>query len=214
MPGLAASSKIFENIKLPADLFEMHFMEWLLPLKKESISDYCDRLIAEIKHENPVLVGVSFGGILVQEIAKKIPVQKVIVISSVLSSREFPKRLKWAKSYQLYHLFPATLFSNMNVLKYLMRGKHLSKRWELYNTFMSVNQKEYLTWAVRSVVCWKESGGLDVPVVRIHGDRDDVFPIKNIDTADSLIVENGTHAMIVYKYKWFNSHLPELILNK
>ena len=30
MPGLAASSIIFENIKLPEDTFEMHFLEWFV----------------------------------------------------------------------------------------------------------------------------------------------------------------------------------------
>ena len=32
----------------------------------------------EITHKNPVLLGVSFGGILVQEIAKIIEVQKIL----------------------------------------------------------------------------------------------------------------------------------------
>jgi esterase/lipase len=41
----------------------------------------------------PVLVGVSFGGILVQEIAAHIKARKVI-ISSVRSNAEFPLRLK------------------------------------------------------------------------------------------------------------------------
>jgi esterase/lipase len=37
----------------------------------------------------PVLVGVSFGGILVQEIATHIKARKVIIISSVRSNAEF-----------------------------------------------------------------------------------------------------------------------------
>ncbi len=31
MPGLAASSSIFERIELPKDTFEMHLLEWFLP---------------------------------------------------------------------------------------------------------------------------------------------------------------------------------------
>jgi len=37
MPGLAASSTIFEKIALPEAEFEMHFLEWFLPHEKESI---------------------------------------------------------------------------------------------------------------------------------------------------------------------------------
>ena len=83
MPGLAASSAIFENIKLPEDQFEMYFLEWFLPNEKESITNYASRMIKNIQHENPVLVGVSFGGVLVQEMAKQMKVRKVIIISSV-----------------------------------------------------------------------------------------------------------------------------------
>jgi len=66
MPGLAASSTIFENIKLQEDQFEMHFLEWFLPIDKESIESYALRMTEKIQDENPVLVGVSFGGVFVQ----------------------------------------------------------------------------------------------------------------------------------------------------
>jgi esterase/lipase len=54
----------------------------------------------------PVLVGVSFGGILVQEIAAVFKQKKVIIISSVKSNTEFPRRLKLAKTTKAYKLIP------------------------------------------------------------------------------------------------------------
>jgi esterase/lipase len=47
------------------------------------LDDYAKRIAKKIKRENPVLIGVSFGGILVQEMAKHINTRKVIIISSV-----------------------------------------------------------------------------------------------------------------------------------
>ena len=71
MPGLGASSKIFERILLPKDKFELHFLEWKIPTSlDETIEGYALRISDDITHKNPVLLGVSFGGILVQEIAK------------------------------------------------------------------------------------------------------------------------------------------------
>ena len=79
MPGLGASSKIFERISLPKDTFELHFLEWKIPTSlDETIEEYALRISDDITHKNPVLLGVSFGGILVQEIAKIISVQKII----------------------------------------------------------------------------------------------------------------------------------------
>jgi hypothetical protein len=37
--------------------------EWEIPLAKESLDDYAKRIAKKIKRENPVLIGVSFGGI-------------------------------------------------------------------------------------------------------------------------------------------------------
>ena len=83
MPGLAASPAIFERVKLDETIFEMCFLEWEIPMAKESLSDYALRVSKNIKHQNPVLIGVSFGGILVQEIAKHIEVRKIIIIRAL-----------------------------------------------------------------------------------------------------------------------------------
>ena len=100
MPGLAASIAIFERIKLPESEFEMFFLEWEIPKEKETLQEYAKRMTQKIVHENPVLIGVSFGGILVQEMADFISVRKVIIISSVKSNLEFPKRMILAKKHE------------------------------------------------------------------------------------------------------------------
>ena len=87
MPGLAASSTIFENIHLPEEEFEIVLLNWFLPNDKESLQDYAFRMTKNIHHDNPVLIGVSFGGILVQEMAKQIKVRKTIIVSSVRSNK-------------------------------------------------------------------------------------------------------------------------------
>ena len=55
MPGLGANPKIFEHISLPKDQFEIHLLEWKIPVSiDESIQDYAQRMANEIKHQNPV----------------------------------------------------------------------------------------------------------------------------------------------------------------
>src|SRR5580765_3729971 len=119
MPGMAASSKIFERIKLPEDTFETHFLEWFLPEPKETLENYAKRMTEEIQQEDAIVVGVSFGGILVQEMSKIKQFRKVIIISSVKSNQEFPLRMKLAKSTKAYKLIPTSLISHMEfLLKY------------------------------------------------------------------------------------------------
>lgn len=109
MPGMAANPTIFEYIKLPEEQFKMHWLEWMMPKTNESLQDYAKRMCEKVKHKNPVLLGVSFGGILVQEMAKIIDVRKLIVISSVKSKHELPKRMKFAKFTKAYKVLPTQL---------------------------------------------------------------------------------------------------------
>jgi len=209
MPGLAASSSIFERIKLEESVFEMHFLEWEIPFKKESLSAYALRISKNIKHENPVLIGVSFGGILVQEIAKHINARKVVIISSVRCNAEFPRRMKIGKTTKAYKLIPMKLLLNIENLAKYSFGEKVTKRIKLYEKFLAVRDLNYLQWAVESVILW-DRNQVDEKVVHIHGDQDDVFPIKYINSC--IVVKGGTHIMILNKYKWLNENLPSIIL--
>ena len=116
MPGLAAGPAIFEKINLPSEIFEMHFLEWEIPLENESLTDYAKRICSKIIHENPVLIGVSFGGILVQEMTKFVNVRKVIIISSVRSNTEFPRRMKITRALKAYKLLPTDVAGKIEKL--------------------------------------------------------------------------------------------------
>ena len=210
MPGLAASPAIFERIELSDEVFETHLLEWEIPLPQESLTAYAKRIVGKITHESPVLVGVSFGGILVQEMANFVKARKVIIISSVKSNAEFPRRLKIAKATKAYKLIPMSLILNVENLAKFSFGEKINQRIKLYEKFLSVRNIGYLEWAVEKVVLWERTD-VDESVVHIHGDLDDVFPIKYINNC--TIVKGGTHIMILSKYKWLNAHLPDIILS-
>ncbi len=209
MPGLAASAEIFERIALPDTIFETILLEWEIPLDGETLAEYAKRIAEKIRHANPVLIGVSFGGILVQEMAQFITTRKVIIISSVKTSLEFPLRMKVAKTTKAYKLIPTNLLANVESLTKFSFGTKITKRLKLYEKFLRIRDKRYLDWAVEQVILWKRTVA-DKSVIHIHGDADDVFPIKNIQNC--IVVKGGTHIMILTKYKWLNENLPKLIL--
>ncbi|WP_194767201.1 alpha/beta hydrolase [Tamlana sp. I1] len=209
MPGMAASPKIFEYIELPQDTFEVFFLEWMMPLNNEKVSDYALRMTKKIKHENVVLIGVSFGGVLVQEMSKHIAVKKLIIISSVKSKFELSKKMQLAKSTGAYKIIPTQLASKIDVFEKYAFGKKIAKRLELYKKYLSVNDSKYLSWAIKEMLCWNQETYRS-DIVHIHGDNDPVFPIEYI--SNCITVSKGTHIMIINKYKWFNTNLPKIIL--
>lgn len=209
MPGLAASISIFERINLPDDTFEIHLLEWFMPKKQETIRSYAKRMAEKVHHDNVVLIGVSFGGILVQEMAEFLIVRKLIIISSVKSNKELPRRMKIARDTKAYKLLPTGLLQDVEKLVKYAFGDIMKQRLKLYEQFLFMRNKEYLDWAIEQVVCW-ERVTIDPNVIHIHGDADDVFPVKNIKYF--IKVKGGTHIMILNRFRWFNDHLPRIIL--
>ena len=85
MPGMAANPRIFEFLMFP-DNFQVFRLSWITPYKEESIQNYAKRMCERIKHPNPILIGVSMGGILVQEMASFLDYDKLIIVSSIKSN--------------------------------------------------------------------------------------------------------------------------------
>ena len=141
--------------------------------------------------------------------AKYIDARKVIIISSVKSNLEFPRRMKIAKTTKAYKLIPMSLIVNIESLAKFSFGEKVNQRLKLYEKFLSVRDIRYLNWAVEQVILWDRTV-VDENVIHIHGEVDDVFPIKYIKNC--IVVKGGTHIMILNKYKWLNENLPSIIL--
>ncbi|WP_088342313.1 alpha/beta fold hydrolase [Robiginitalea sediminis] len=209
MPGMAASPDIFEHLSLPPDQFEVVRLEWFLPEPGMSLESYARKMAQKVTHKAPVLVGVSFGGYLVQEMAEMVGARKVIIISSIKHKGEMPRRLLVARHTRLHKLLPTSLVTNVEVLARYAFGDTVIKRLELYERYLSIRDKRYLDWALDTIVHWERSQ--PVPgLVHIHGDADAVFPIGHIGPC--IRVAGGTHTMIIHRFRWFNEHLPAIIL--
>jgi pimeloyl-ACP methyl ester carboxylesterase len=208
MPGLAANSKIFEFIRLPKP-FVIHKLEWIDPLPNESIQSFSKRMCEKIKKKNPILLGVSFGGILVQEMSKIIPCHKVIIISSVKSYKEFPIHIMLGRKSKAYKYFPTQWIDKTEDFIGFVFGPSMRKRMGLYKHYLSFRSKEYLQWALHHFFQWDQKEA-DPKVIHIHGTHDALIPVFNIK--NYIAVKGGTHAMILRKAHLLNEILPEIIL--
>ena len=208
MPGLAASSRVFENINLNNPNYELHKLDWIQPKRDEKIRDYCLRLSKKIKHEKPILLGVSFGGIIVQELDKLFETQRLIIVSSVKSDNEYPLVFKLARDYQLNKALPFGMFDNFIKFSLKLNINKLYKRIDLAERYLTERDEDYLEWAVKSLLNWKQNS-FRTDLIHIHGTKDKVFPIENI--SNCIKIKGGRHEMIILRAKWFNENLISLI---
>lgn len=199
VPGLAASPEIFEFLQFPEDKFELHFLEWLLPLSAhEPIEDYAKRMSDLVLEENPVLIGVSFGGIMVQEMSKHLQPKKTIIISSVKSRNELSNALKIIQKLKIYKLFPSKAIENIEIFSFLAFGNTSKTRLKLYEKYFTVRDRKYLNWSIYNVLHWQQSRPSE-NLLHIHGTSDAIFSFKYIN--DCIAVEKGTHIMVINRAK-------------
>ena len=103
--GLGADEQIFSNLQIPG--YELVCLHWLQPEPGESFADYAKRMYAQIADPDPILMGVSFGGMLGIEIAKQFSVKKLVLISSVKIKTERPWWMQAAGKLKLHQLVRA-----------------------------------------------------------------------------------------------------------
>ncbi|WP_372474593.1 alpha/beta fold hydrolase [Capnocytophaga sp. ARDL2] len=196
IPGLGAKAQIFDYLQLDENKYELVKIDWIEPKKDEPLEKYIQRLIQPIQEEQPILMGVSFGGIVVQEIAKQLPCKKVFVVSSIKSKEEFPNALRYIYQWNLYKAFPSNYLKTMMdwADKYLFVDA-AKKKVKLYRKYLVKLSPYYFDWSIRQALEW-EGQPSDANVVHIHGTDDHIFPSKYI-CENVRLIQGGTHAMIL-----------------
>ena len=201
-----ADERVFS--KLDFGDHPVHFISWLTPIIKESIAQYAMRMSKKIEHENPILIGLSFGGIMCIEIARIIKTYQVILISSVKSSREMPLWMKLARKSKLNKLFPLQPFRILEPIENYNLGIENSDELKLVREYRRNIGQQYTDWAIHQILHWKnewQPGNL----IHIHGGKDHIFPVKNIKA--DYIIPDGGHFMIMNRAEKVNRIIKEIL---
>ncbi len=205
--GLGADERAFSKLKIHG--YALKVINWLVPEPNETIEHYAFRMRATIKEENPLLMGLSFGGMICTEIAKQIPVDKIIIISSIKSSKELPLWMKTVAALKLNKIVPlrSTRFTQP------IQNKMLGVQSEEEKTLVASLRREvdlpYTNWAVHQAINWKNEWQLP-NIYHIHGDKDNMFPIKNIKA--DYTIKDGGHFMIMNKADEVSNCINSILL--
>jgi pimeloyl-ACP methyl ester carboxylesterase len=190
--GLGADERAFSKLKV--DGYELKVIPWLMPERNEPLDHYATRMRANITDKNPILMGLSFGGMVCTEIAKQIPVDKIIIISSIKSSKEIPFWMRAVATLKLNKIVPLKSTRFTQPIQNKMLGVQSEEEKALVATLRREVDLPYTTWAVNQALNWKNDWQ-HPHTYHIHGDKDNMFPIKKIK-ADHII-KNGGHFMIM-----------------
>jgi pimeloyl-ACP methyl ester carboxylesterase len=204
--GFGADEKVFS--KLNFEDTEVHFIAWINPLKNETIEDYAKRIGEQIQYDNPILLGLSFGGMMCIEIAKIISAVKVIIISSIKSFHEMPTWMRLAGKLKLDKIFPLKTFKLIEPIENYNLGIENADELELVRAYRKTAGQHYINWTTHQILNWKNKWQPEY-VIHIHGSKDHIFPIKNIKA--NYIIEDGGHFMIMNRSQKVNSILEKIL---
>jgi esterase/lipase len=206
--GLGADERIFFKLKIPGVQFK--YLQWIAPEENESIQAYSKRMGQQIDDENPVLMGVSFGGMMAIEIGKHISAQKIILLSSIKSRKELPRWMKICGQLKLNKLAPARRpFKWMASFENNFLGTKSIEEEKLANDFRQTIDPHYLKWAIDKVINWQNEMQLS-SLYHIHGTNDKTFPIKNIKPTH--IINDGGHFMVMNRAEEISRVIGDILV--
>jgi pimeloyl-ACP methyl ester carboxylesterase len=191
--GFGADERIFSKINFWGN--DVHFIQWKIPEKHESIESYASRMQQEITHPNPILIGLSFGGMMSVEIAKLIPVEKIILVSSVCCRKELPFYMKLTSALNLNRLIPMKPYPILEPIENRNLGVETKEEKKLLKEYRNNLNLQYSNWAIDQVVNWKNEW-LPPNFIHIHGTKDHIFPIGKIIKPDYKI-RNAGHLLLM-----------------
>lgn len=194
LSGLGADERVFR--KLDFSTFSVIHIKWIIPVKHETIEHYATRILAQIKTENPLIIGLSFGGIMATEIAKQIKTEKIILIASAKTKFEIPFYFRFLGALGFHKILPTSLLKSSNFITNWFFGTGNKVDKKLLKQILKDTDPTFLKWALAKVATWKNK----IPannVFHIHGDNDKILPLAFVKP--NFIIENGGHLMTLNK---------------
>lgn len=199
-----------ESIFLPQQICfpNLIVVPWQVPEDGESLASYCARVAKDVDPGCPCIVGgASFGGIVALEMASQLDARGCILIGSVRSPAEIPKRIRALKI-----LAPILNFLPFGALKFLAKLAIPALRWFQAKHIAGLaaqfgaSDSRVLRWSIEQVFRWN-SETFEVPIRQIHGQNDFVFPVSRLEPDTSI--EGGGHVISLTHPRQVNAFIRE-----
>jgi pimeloyl-ACP methyl ester carboxylesterase len=191
--GLGTDERVFRNIHFP-DFVDVHFVPWKKPLPKETLEEYIDRTLKEFDLTKPiVLIGLSFGGVVAQEISRKINPLGTIIISSISVSSELRGLFRLYGNLRLNRITPFRLLQRFHFGANWIFGAYNKEDKKLIDEVIRIGNIPLVKWSVEQILSWRREKQI-ANLFHLHGDNDKMLPLKNKNV--NAIIKGGGHLMI------------------
>ncbi len=193
LSGLGADQRIFQKLDIPG--YQLAPIHWADYDKHDDLPCYAQKMAVQIPDDNPIILGVSFGGMLASEIAKIRKVKKVILVSSAKDSTELPPVGGFVNFIVHHGLLPVGITKLPSRQTYRRFGAQTDEEQHLLISILKATDNGFLKWATKAMIDWR-SMHHENNLLHIHGTADRIITPKHVKP--DYWIEGGTHFMVYH----------------
>lgn len=193
--GLGADHRFFGNLHI--DGYSFQPVPWVAFSNDDDMRSYALKMYHSIPEKAPLVLGLSFGGMLVVEMCKSGVVQKGIIVSSAKTKIELGYNNPVLQViYDLKILPPRVFTTPWSAVLYAL-GARTNEEKTLLRQIISDSDPAFVTRCIKTLLSWQN---MEVPqgISHIHGTADKIIRPKQIKT--NYWIEGGSHIMIYNKH--------------
>jgi len=191
--GLGANELAFSKL---GDIgIEKHFVKWLKNNGAESLESYALRMIKENDiTSRDIIAGLSFGGLLAQQISKILGIKNIVLISSFRDYRDLKMPFRMALQMKLNKiLLPVKIKSLENIIARNINGNSSVSKDIIARMIRNLDY-ELLLWSIDKIANSQEIILEETNVYNIQGMNDRI--ISYWENNNTIKIKGGTHFMI------------------
>jgi pimeloyl-ACP methyl ester carboxylesterase len=176
LSGLCAEEQLYCKLHLKAE--NPVLIHWVQPSPDDTLGSYAEKLLPQINlvpGDTCVLVGISFGGMIAIELAKRLPAEKTIIISSLADPENLPLHYKLGGKLGLQQVLPWKIARQIRFLADYIFGAETPEEKKILHNILDNADIDYARWAMTQIVNWQHKGRPE-NLVQIHGSDDMLLP--------------------------------------
>lgn len=210
IPGVGANELIFSELgEFP---YEKVLVKWIKNQKNESIESYVSRLIEKYGiTKDDIISGVSFGGILAQEISRQLGNEKVILISSFRDKDDFRLHVKIALDLGLNKFIPKNMPKLEEVAAVIFNSATEKSKPLVKQMIQSVDY-DLMYWSIQKIAELPKKKFINVKAINLIGTSDRL--VKTWISRRTHVINDGSHLMIYDKADEITSVLNSIFVNR
>ena len=185
-------------------------VKWLKNKEEESLNEYSRRIIGKYKiQKDDIVAGLSFGGIIAQEIARILNQSKVILISSFRDKSDLRYIYRIGLKSNLYKLAPSFRVPVIDefVANYLNSENEESK--PIIKQMLDETDYQLLKWSLEKIAEIPSNPNDEFIKYNIIGNNDMI--LKTWKNEYTSIIDGGSHFMVYEKSEEVTSTIREIL---